>query len=73
MYGPLGVESQVVVGLPAPGPSVVGIALNRADSNFTDEELKLLEALRPHLRRAYRTAQLLTERRQALESIAGAL
>ena len=73
VYGPLGVELQVVVGLPAPGPSVVGIALNRADNDFTDEELKLLDALRPHLGRAYRTAQLLTERRQALESIADAL
>ena len=73
VYGPLGVEFQVVVGLPAPGPSVVGIALNRADNDFTDEELKLLDALRPHLGRAYRTAQLLTERRQALESIADAL
>jgi GAF domain-containing protein len=73
MYGPLSVEFQVSVELPMPEPSVVGIALNRADSNFTDEELKLLEALRPHLRRAYRTAQLLTERRQALESIADVL
>ena len=49
MYGPLGVESQVVVGLPAPGPSVVGIALNRAGSDFINEELKLLDALRPYL------------------------
>ena len=73
VYGPLGVEFQVVVGLPAPEPSVVGIALNRADHDFSDEELKLLDALRPHLARAYRTAQLLTERRQALESIADAL
>ena len=52
VYGPLGVEFQVVVGLPAPGPSVVGIALNHADHDFTDEELKLLDALRPHLGRA---------------------
>jgi hypothetical protein len=73
VYGPLGVEFQVAVGLPAPEPSMVGIALNRADHDFTDEELKLLDALRPHLGRAYRTAQLLTERRRALESIADVL
>ena len=73
VYGPLGVEFQVVVGLPAPEPSVVGIALNRTDCDFTNEELALLDALRPHLGRAYRTAQLLTKRRLALESIANVL
>ncbi len=43
MYGALGGEFQVAVGLPAPEPSVVDIALSRADNDFTDEELKLLD------------------------------
>jgi DNA-binding CsgD family transcriptional regulator len=73
VYRLIGVEFQLSVGLPAPRPLVLGIALNRRDEDFTDAEVDLLDALRPHLVQAYRGAQLLSEQRQTLESIAGAL
>ena len=72
-YGRIGVEYQLSVGLATPHPLVVGVALNRATRDFTSEEVLLLDALRPHLVQAYRQAQLLTERRRALDRIAGAL
>lgn len=73
VYAPLGVEFQVAVGLPAPRPTVLGIALNRFDADFTDQELALLDTLRPHLVQAYRRVQLLSQRRQVLDAVAGAL
>jgi hypothetical protein len=59
--------------LPAPLPTVLGIALNRGDDDFTDEEVGLLDAVRPHLVQAYRNAQLITEHRHALDRVTGAL
>ena len=73
VYGPLGVEFQVAVGLPTPQPVVLGIALNRHKTDFTDQEVALLDALRPHLVQAYRRVQLLSERRRVLDALAEAL
>ena len=73
VYGPLGVEYQLSGALPAPGGTVLGVALNRGDRDFSDQEVALLDALRPHLVQAYRHAQLITEHRYALEHVAGAL
>lgn len=73
VYEPLGVEYQLSVALPAPRPVVLGIALNRRDSDFDDDEVDLLDAMRPHLVQAYRHAQLISEHRRALEQVAGAL
>jgi DNA-binding CsgD family transcriptional regulator len=73
VYAPLALEYQLAVALPAPQPTVLGIALNRAEMDFTDEEVALLDSLRPHLVQAYRNAQLITEHRHALDRVAGAL
>ena len=73
VYGPLGIEYQLAVGLPAPQPVVLGIALNRSENDFTDEEVAQLNALRPHLVQAYRHIQLITEHRNALDSVTDAL
>lgn len=72
-YSTIGVEYQLSAALPAPGPTVLGVALNRGDRDFGDDEVSLLDALRPHLVQAYRHAQLITEHRRALEGVAGAL
>jgi DNA-binding CsgD family transcriptional regulator len=58
IYGPMGVEYQVSFTLPAVEPMVVGLALNRAASDFTAAECLLLERLRPHLAAALRRARL---------------
>ena len=47
--------------------------LEPGDHDFTDLEVSLLDALRPHLVQAYRHAQLITEHRRALEGVAVAL
>jgi DNA-binding CsgD family transcriptional regulator len=73
LYRPLQIEHQVAFCLAAPDPLVIGIALNRGDTNFDDEELRLLDTLRPHLIQAHRRLQLLSSLRQALESVAGFL
>jgi DNA-binding CsgD family transcriptional regulator len=73
VYAALGIEYQLSVALPAPQPTVLGIALNRGDADFSDEEVALLDALRPHLVQSYRSAQLLTEHRRALDGVTDAL
>lgn len=73
VYGPLGIEYQVAFCLPAPAPLVIGIALNRCRADFDDDELELLDILRPHLIQAHRRLQLLSSQRLALESVAGFL
>jgi DNA-binding CsgD family transcriptional regulator len=73
VYAPLGVEYQLSVALPAPSPLVLGIALNRCREDFTGDEVRVLDAMRPHLVQAYRRAQLMREQRAALRRLAGAL
>jgi len=73
VFGPIGIEYQVAIGLPARRPLVIGIALGRADRDFDDNELAVLNALRPHLIQSYRSLQLTAEYRAALDGIAGAL
>jgi DNA-binding CsgD family transcriptional regulator len=73
VYRPLQIEHQVAFCLAAPHPLVIGIALNRRRTNFDDEELRLLDILRPHLIQAHGRLQHLNNLRHALESVAGFL
>ena len=73
VFGPIGIEYQVAIGLPARRPLVIGIALGRDDRDFDDDELAVLDALRPHLIQSYRSLQLTAEYRAALDGLAGAL
>ena len=73
VFGPIGIEYQVAIGLPARRPLVIGIALGRADRDFDDDELAVLDTLRPHLIQTYRSLQLAAEYRAALDGLAGAL
>jgi DNA-binding CsgD family transcriptional regulator len=73
VFSPLAVEHQVAFSLPAPAPLVIGIALNRVQSDFTDDEVAYLNLLRPHLVQAYRRLQLLRDQRHALNSLADLL
>ncbi|HZU81206.1 MAG TPA: helix-turn-helix transcriptional regulator [Acidimicrobiales bacterium] len=73
VYAALHTEFQLAMALPAPRPVVVGVALNRGSEDFTDDEIAIGEALRPHILQAYRRVQLIAEQRSALDRIAGAL
>lgn len=53
-YEPNGIRSQLVVTLPAPPGVVVGLAVNRDGTGFTDRERALTAHLRPHLVNLYR-------------------
>ena len=54
LYKLIGAEDQIAFGLP--GPTVIGIALNRATRSFSERDRTLLDLLRPHLGQAHRRA-----------------
>ncbi len=59
-YRHAGVRYQTAITLHGPAGGLIGIALNRESRDFRDEELELLDLLRPHVGRAARTAALLS-------------
>jgi DNA-binding CsgD family transcriptional regulator len=61
VYRPLGVEYQIAFTLPAAAQRVLGIALSRAERDFTASERDLLNIARPYLIQAYRNALAYTE------------
>jgi DNA-binding CsgD family transcriptional regulator len=56
-YGPMGVEYQMAVALPAPRPIVIGIVVCRADSDFSERDRMVLNELRPHFVQAWHNAR----------------
>ena len=69
VYGPIGVEYQMSITLPAPLPRIVAIACSRSDRDFDERERALMNALRPHLAQSYQ----FVEERARLASAVGAL
>jgi DNA-binding CsgD family transcriptional regulator len=63
------VEYQIAFGLPAAGSEIIGIALNRAGSDFTEDERDLLNVIRVPLMTALERAR---QRQRARESLAAA-
>lgn len=53
----VGVEAQIVVGLPAPSPRVGGVALSRKGPDFSERERMLLSVLQPHIVQSHRNAE----------------
>jgi DNA-binding CsgD family transcriptional regulator len=73
LYAPMGVAHQMSIGLPAPMPIVVGIALNRAEVDFSDRDRDVLNLLRPHLAQSWRHAREHQRVRSLLNTAAEAL
>ena len=65
----ISVEYQIAFGLPCAGPEMIGVALNRAASDFTEDERDLLSILRFPLMTALERAR---QRQCARESLATA-
>ena len=63
------VEYQIAFGLPAAGSEIIGIALNRAGSDFTEDERDLLGVMRVPLMTALERAR---QRQRAREGLAAA-
>jgi DNA-binding CsgD family transcriptional regulator len=57
----VGVEHQMVIGLPAPSPRVVGVALNRSGPDFSERDRLLLSLLRPHVVQALGNAEAFSQ------------
>ena len=53
-YRPLGIESQLVVTLPAPPGVLLAVAVNRGPEGFSERERAILGLLRAHVVNAYR-------------------
>ncbi len=58
LYGPLGVDHQIAFILPSTPALTIGVALTRAESDFSERDRRLLELTRPHIIQAYRAAEL---------------
>jgi DNA-binding CsgD family transcriptional regulator len=56
LYAVIGIEHQVAFTLPAAPGHHIGVALSRAQEDFTDGEVDFLARARPHLVQAYRNA-----------------
>lgn len=69
IFAPRGLEHQVALGLTVKRPLFIALALNRCTRDFSDDELSVLDALRPHLAQAHRNVRALS----ALRGIDGAL
>jgi GAF domain-containing protein len=52
---------QVAIGVPGPRKGLIGIAVNRQHRDFTDDEIELLDLLRPHIQQAAAICQALGE------------
>jgi DNA-binding CsgD family transcriptional regulator len=68
-YRHLGVEYQVALCLPSRPPVVIGLALIREEEDFTNPEVALLGAARPHLIQAYRNAELAAAREATIAAL----
>ena len=66
-FAPLGVLYQMSIAMPAEPPLVVGVALNRSASDFSEQDRTALNLLRPHLAQAYRLALMRTRKRQVAD------
>jgi DNA-binding CsgD family transcriptional regulator len=62
------VEYQIAFGLPGPGAALIGIALNRAGSDFTEDERELLSVIRFPLTTALQRARQRQRARHELTS-----
>jgi DNA-binding CsgD family transcriptional regulator len=68
-YRHIGIEWQVAFTLPARAPLIIGIALTRTRTDFTNREVQLLALARPHLMQAYRNAELASTRKAMLVAL----
>lgn len=77
-FGPASIGHQLTIGLSGPPGPLVGIWVNRARRDFSEDELLLAELLRPHLqagelaaRRSVARAALTSREREVLDLVAG--
>lgn len=57
VYRPIGIEYQMALGFPVPRPTVLGLAMNREDRDFSDREVLAVNTIRPHLVQRWRAVR----------------
>jgi len=72
-YGKIEAEYQCALTLPSRPPVVIGLALTRARTDFSDREVAGLGAARPHLIQAYRNAELAAAREATIAALEAGL
>lgn len=72
-YGQIEAEYQVALTLPSRPPVVIGLALTRSQSDFSDPEVRDLAVARPHLIQAYRNAELASAREATIAALEAGL
>jgi DNA-binding CsgD family transcriptional regulator len=68
LFAEMGVEDQIVIGLPAPRPVMIGVPINRDVWGFQPRDRAVLDELRPHLAQAHAAAATRDYLRAALAS-----
>ncbi|OJU85097.1 MAG: hypothetical protein BGO11_10605 [Solirubrobacterales bacterium 70-9] len=72
-YGKIEAEYQCAFTLPSRPPVVIGLALTRSRTDFSDREVAGLAAARPHLIQAYRNAELAAAREATITALEAGL
>jgi len=57
LYQPMGIEFQMSITLPAPRPTLLGLVVSRADTDFSERDRIVLNLVRPYLAQAWRNAR----------------
>jgi DNA-binding CsgD family transcriptional regulator len=57
VYRGMGIEYQMALGFPVPLPTVVGLAMNREERDFSDRDVLAMNTVRPHLVQGWRTVR----------------
>jgi DNA-binding CsgD family transcriptional regulator len=57
VYREMGIEYQMAVGFPVPRPTVLGLAMNRDERDFSDRDVLAMNTVRPHLVQGWRTVR----------------
>jgi DNA-binding CsgD family transcriptional regulator len=68
LYGPLGIDHQLAVMLPAPADRIIAVVLSGARA-FTEDDRRTADLLRPHLIQAFRNAALRDELRGVVAAL----
>jgi DNA-binding CsgD family transcriptional regulator len=66
LYRPMGIEHQLAASIGSPGSAVIGVALNRCEDDFADDDVAMLNLLRPFLGAAHRRLTELDQLRSML-------
>lgn len=72
-YRPIGIEHQMSITLPAPAPTIVAIAANRATHDFSERDRAALNLIRPHVAHRWRVARDLSTTRLLFNATSAAL